>query len=152
MMRRPGLLLLALVPLGVAAVDYDLVIRHGRVIDGTGRPAFASDVAVKDGRIALVGQVEGTGRQEIEAAGQVVAPGFIDVHTHSEDIAELPVAENFLRMGVTTIITGNCGSSKLDVAGFFAELEQTKVAVNVGTLIGHGTVRLEVLGLSLIHI
>ncbi|MEI6105674.1 MAG: D-aminoacylase [Opitutae bacterium] len=149
MMRRPGLLLLALVPLGVAAVDYDLVIRHGRVIDGTGRPAFASDVAVKDGRIALVGQVEGTGRQEIEAAGQVVAPGFIDVHTHSEDIAELPVAENFLRMGVTTIITGNCGSSKLDVAGFFAELEQTKVAVNVGTLIGHGTVRLEVLGSSI---
>lgn len=149
MMRQAGLLLLALVPLGVAAVDYDLVIRHGRVIDGTGQPAFAADVAIKDGRIALIGQVAGTGRQEIDAAGQVVAPGFIDVHTHSEDIAELPVAENFLRMGVTTIITGNCGSSALDVAAFFTAVERTKVAVNVGTLIGHGTVRLEVLGSSI---
>jgi len=149
LMRWTVCLSLALASSLLTAVDYDLVVRHGQVIDGTGRPAFAADVAIKDGRIVGVGRIDGTSRHEIDAAGQVVAPGFIDVHTHSEDIAELPVAENFLRMGVTTIITGNCGSSKLDVAAFFAELERTKVAVNVGTLIGHGTVRLAVLGSSI---
>ncbi len=128
------------------AADYDLVIRHGRVIDGTGRPAFAADLAVTNGRIVALGPIAGQGRTEIEAAGRVVAPGFIDVHTHSEDIAETPVAENFLRMGVTTLITGNCGTSRLDVATFFAELVRTKIAINVATLVGHNTVRFQVMG------
>jgi N-acyl-D-amino-acid deacylase len=130
----------------LCAQEYDLVIRNGRIVDGTGRAAFAGDVAVRDGRIAAVGAVSGRGRQEIDAGGRVVAPGFIDVHTHSEDIAELPVAENFIRMGVTTIVTGNCGSSDADVAGFFANIEKTKVALNVATLIGQGTVRFQVMG------
>lgn len=149
-MRLSGFLgLLLLSSLTAPADDYDLIIRHGRIIDGTGQAAFAGDLAVNAGRIVALGPIPGRGRTEIDAAGRVVAPGFIDVHTHSEDITELPMAENFLRMGVTTIITGNCGGSKLDVAAFFAEIERTKVAVNVATLIGHGTVRLEVLGSSI---
>lgn len=128
------------------AQDYDLVIRQARIVDGTGAPAVSGDIAVRGDRIAAVGKVTGTGRTEIDAAGRVVAPGFIDVHTHSEDIAALPVAENFLRMGVTTIVTGNCGGSRLDVAAFFREIEQTRVAINVATLIGHNTVRLKVMG------
>src|SRR5262249_44551562 len=78
--------------------------------------------------------------------GKVVAPGFIDVHTHCEDVTELPVGENFLRMGVTTIVTGNCGGSKLNVGEFFADIVKTKVAINVATLIGHNTVRGQVMG------
>jgi N-acyl-D-amino-acid deacylase len=126
--------------------EFDLVIRRGRILDGAGAPAVAGDVAIRGNRIAAVGRVEGKGRTEIDARGQIVAPGFIDVHTHSEDILELPVAENFLRMGVTTIVTGNCGGSKTDIAGFFADLERTRVAVNVATLIGQGSVRGQVMG------
>lgn len=138
-------LLVALAPT-LRAQDYDLVIRRARLVDGTGAPATTGDLAVKAGRIVALGQFSGAGRTEIDAAGMVVAPGFIDVHTHSEDVTELPVAENFLRMGVTTIVTGNCGGSKLEIEKFFAALRQAKIAVNVATLIGHNTVRGQVMG------
>ena len=137
--------LFAFAPLAPAA-DYDLVIRHGSVIDGTGRPAFAADVAVKDGRIALIGRVEGSAATEIDATGLVVAPGFIDVHTHADEIAEQPRAENFLRMGVTSIVVGNCGGSALDVGKFFADVARNQVSANVATLIGHNTVREAAMG------
>ena len=128
------------------AQEHDLVIRNGRVADGTGNPAFFADIAVKDGRIAAVGRIEGKGETEFDAAGLIVAPGFIDVHTHAEDVRELPLAENFLRMGVTTIVLGNCGSSVLEVGEFFGKLEASPVSINVATLIGHGTVRGKVMG------
>ena len=94
---------------GGTAADFDLVLRHGRVVDGTGNPAFFADVAVKDGRIAVVGRVEGRSKAELDLRGLVIAPGFIDVHTHVDELAEQPLAENFIRMGVTTVVTGNCG-------------------------------------------
>ncbi|MBC7366462.1 MAG: D-aminoacylase [Undibacterium sp.] len=144
----PLVVALAFVSAAARAETYDLIIRHASIVDGTGASAFPGDVAVRAGRIAAVGKLPAasTAPTEIDAAGQVVAPGFIDVHTHSEDVAELPVAENFLRMGVTTIITGNCGGSALDVAKFFADLTRTTVALNVATLIGHNTVRFQVMG------
>ena len=144
-MRR----LLSLLLLSAAllrAQEFDLVIRHARLIDGTGAPSVDGDIAVRGDRIAAVGKFAGAGRAEIDAAGRVVAPGFIDVHTHCEDICELPVAENFLRMGVTTIVTGNCGTSKIDIGGFFRDIERTKVGVNVATLIAQGSVRFQVMG------
>src|SRR6185503_3731755 len=95
--------------------DYDLVIRHGRIVDGTGNPAYFADLAAKDGRIVRIGNVEGKGKTEIDATGLVVAPGFIDVHTHADELPEQPLAENFLRMGVTSVVVGNCGGSSLDV-------------------------------------
>lgn len=128
------------------AQDYDVVIRHGRVIDGTGNPAFFADVAVKDGRIVRLGRVEGKGITEIDATGLVVAPGFVDVHTHADDLDEKPLAENFLRMGVTSVVVGNCGSSALDVAKFYRALETNGVSVNATTLIGHNTVRSAAMG------
>jgi N-acyl-D-amino-acid deacylase len=128
------------------AQEHDLVIRHGRLVDGTGRAAFAGDIAVDRGRIVAIGAVSGHGRTELDAAGRVVAPGFIDVHTHSEDITEVPAAENFLRMGVTTLVTGNCGGSKVDLGEFFNAIQQTGVAVNVASLIGQGSVRGQVMG------
>lgn len=130
------------------AENFDLIVRHGRLVDGTGAPAVVGDLAVRGGRIVAVGQLPtgSTARAEIDAAGRVVAPGFIDVHTHTEDVIDLPMAENFLRMGVTTIVAGNCGSSKIDVAGFFRDLERTHVALNVATLVGHGSVRFQIMG------
>jgi len=139
---------LLLVTATLRAETYDLIIRRASLIDGTGAPAYAGELAIRGDRIVAVGQLPAgaTAKTELDAAGRVVAPGFIDVHTHSENIAELPVAENFIRMGVTTIITGNCGGSKLNVAEFFDTIVKTKVALNVATLIGHNTVRGQVMG------
>jgi N-acyl-D-amino-acid deacylase len=137
--------------LTAGAADFDLLITNGRIADGTGAPLINGSVAVKDGRIAAFGDVKGSAEMRIDAHGNVVAPGFIDVHTHSEDICKLPVAENFLRMGVTTIITGNCGGSRTDVAQFFKEIEEAKTGVNVATLIGHNSVREKGMGGSFIR-
>src|SRR5712671_1519381 len=128
------------------SATYDVVIRHGRVVDGSGNPAFYADVAVKGGRIAAIGRITGTAKTEIEANGLIVAPGFIDVHTHADDIAAIPRAENFVRMGVTTLVLGNCGGSTLDVAGLFRAVERKDVAVNVATLVGHNDVRKKAMG------
>ncbi len=133
------------------AADFDLIIQNAQIADGTGAPLQNGSIAIKDGRITAIGQITGTATQTLDAAGLVAAPGFIDVHTHSEDICQNPVAENFLRMGVTTIITGNCGMSRTDVGTFFAEIEAAKPALNVGTLIGHGSVRKEGMGGSFIR-
>jgi N-acyl-D-amino-acid deacylase len=140
------LAVIALFSTGTQAADYDVVLRQGRIADGMGKPAYVGDVALRGGIIAAIGTVPGTGRVELDVAGKVVAPGFIDVHTHAEDVAERRLAENFLRMGVTTIVTGNCGSSKPDVPALFAALEQQPASINVATLIGHNTVRAQAMG------
>jgi N-acyl-D-amino-acid deacylase len=135
-------------PAGTQALSYDLVITNARIADGSGNPWFRSDVAIKDGRIARIGRIAPeSGKTTIDAKGQILAPGFIDVHTHVESIYSLPAAENFVRMGVTSLITGNCGSSTTDVAQFLGRIDQRPLAVNLGTLVGHGSVRNKVLGL-----
>ncbi|HEY1109394.1 MAG TPA: D-aminoacylase [Opitutaceae bacterium] len=145
-MKLPLLALSLLFAATLSAQEYDLVIRGGRVVDGSGNPGVLADVAIRGDRLVTIGRVEGKGRTEIDAAGKIVAPGFIDVHTHAEDVDELPVGENFIRMGVTTIVTGNCGSSRLEVGAFFDKLVQTRIALNVATLVGHNTVRGQVMG------
>src|ERR1700723_2300426 len=130
-------LLTALVPAIAHSQAYDLIVRHGRIVDGTGNPAYFADVAISNGRIAAIGRIAGDAKQEIDATGLIVAPGFIDVHTHADEIADLPHAENFVRMGVTTIVVGNCGSSALDIGKLFRDIESKKVSVNVAPLIGH---------------
>jgi N-acyl-D-amino-acid deacylase len=128
------------------AADYDVIIRNASILDGSGGPEQLGAVAVKEGKIAAVGAVTGSAEQEVDAGGLSLAPGFVDVHTHSEDICQIPAAENFLRMGVTTIITGNCGAGRTDVGKFFREMEGAKLSLNVATLIGHGDVRREAMG------
>jgi N-acyl-D-amino-acid deacylase len=131
----------------LAIPDYDLLIRGGTVVDGSGAPGVSADVAVKDGKITKVGDLAGaTAARVIDASGLVVAPGFIDVHTHADDLAEIPRAENYLRMGVTTIVAGNCGSSALDIGKALSAVREAGPSINYATLIGHNTVREAVMG------
>ncbi len=131
------------------AHPYDLLITNARIVDGSGNPWFRSDVAIKDGRIARIGHPgPETAARTIDAHGQILAPGFIDVHTHVESIYSQPAAENFVRMGVTTLVTGNCGSSATDVAEFLGRINQQPLAVNLATLIAHGSVRRKAMGLD----
>lgn len=135
-----------LAPVTAIAAEADLILRNATIIDGSGGPAFRGDVAIKGDRIVAVGRVSVSAPTEVDLSGRVLTPGFIDVHTHVEDLAEVPVAENFIRMGVTTLVTGNCGGSALDVAAFFHELEAARPSLNLATLIGHNTVRAQVMG------
>jgi len=132
----------------------DDLILGGTVIDGTRRPGRRLDVGVRRGRIVWVGQWSKRWEKRIrvrhvaDATGRVVAPGFIDVHTHVE--ANIPRqgpfrAPNFIGQGVTTIITGNCGTSFVDVGSLFHRLERWGSQVNVATLVGHNSLRQEVL-------
>lgn len=126
---------------------YDVVVKNARLVDGTGNPWFRADIGIKDGKIAKVGIISASaGAQTIDAKNQIVAPGFIDVHAHTENIFELPEAENFIRMGVTTLVTGNCGGSVTNVGEFLGRYSKTPLAVNLATLIAHGSVRRDVLG------
>lgn len=130
------------------AEQFDLLIVNGRIIDGTGNPWFRGSIAVKDGRIVKVGKFDAAARQVIDAENRIVAPGFIDVHTHTEDIYNNPAAENFVRMGVTTLITGNCGGSAVNIGDFLGRIKEKPIAVNLATLIAHGSVRSAVMGLD----
>lgn len=132
------------------AQSYDLVIRNGRVIDGTGNPWVYADVAVQNGRIVRVGTIAATdAKRTIDATGLIVAPGFIDVHAHLEgSLEEQPGAPNFVYDGVTSLITGNCGGSSANLRTYFDTLRMTGVSVNVGSLIGHNSVRLKVMKMA----
>ena len=134
--------------IGIAQAAPDLILRNGLIYDGTGRAPFKGDVAIEKGRVIALGEVAlaGDSRKVIDVNGLAIAPGFIDVHTHAENITHHPRAENFLRMGVTTLVLGNCGSSKLKLGEFFAKLEQSGFSPNVASLIGHGTVRKQIMG------
>ena len=126
---------------------FDLLITNARIVDGSGNPWFRADIGIKDGRIARIGRIGGVeARSTVDAKGQIVAPGFIDVHTHVESIFSLPAAENFVRMGVTTLVTGNCGGSATDVAQFLGRIKEKPIAVNLATLIAHGSVRRQAMG------
>src|SRR3954453_7838157 len=129
-----------------AAPTYDLLIRNARIVDGSGNPWYRGDVAVRDGRIEALGTLPNAQAYRIiDAANRVVAPGFIDVHTHIEGgIEKVPRGDNYLLDGVTTVVTGNCGGSRLQLSRWFEELDKSGIGLNVATLIGHNTVRAEV--------
>jgi N-acyl-D-amino-acid deacylase len=125
----------------------DLILRRGLVLDGSGSPAFEADIGIEGGEIVLIGDLhEREAVDEIDATGLMVAPGFIDVHTHTDRIARSPLAENYARMGVTTVVAGNCGGAGADVAQALAEIEETGISVNFATLVGHNTIRSTVMG------
>lgn len=130
-----------------AQLSCDLLIKNGKIIDGTGNSWFYGDIAVKDGKIIAVGKIPNPeAKQIIDAKRQVVAPGFIDVHGHIEGgIMDRPGADNYIFDGVTTVITGNCGSSASSLAKFFQQIESMHTSINVASLVGHNTVREQVM-------
>src|SRR5262252_3478475 len=153
---------------------YDILIRNSLLIDGTGSPGVAGDLAVADGRIAAIGpRLDGTATRMIDARGLVVAPGFVDIKTHSDFTLPInPKAESKVRQGVTTEIIGHCGFSvapalpgKVELlrdylspsapwlpfrALSFPEYLDTfpPTAVNAGMLVGHNTLRLMTMGMA----
>lgn len=143
------ILLLLLLPFTSFSQNYaDVLITNGKILDGTGNSWFYADVAVKDGKIAAIGRLnDWKAKQTIDAHGLIVAPGFIDVHTHIEgDEAKNPQASNFIYDGVTTVITGNCGSSEINLKKYFQYLDSLHLSINVASLIGHNDVREAVMG------
>ena len=132
----------------IAQQHFDILIKNGDIIDGTGSARFKGDIGIIKNKIVAIGDLSAsTADSVIDATGLIVAPGFIDVHTHIEgDEAKTPTADNFIYDGVTSVITGNCGSSRLDIQHYFDTLKIIKLSVNVGTLMGHNDIRTKVLG------
>lgn len=131
------------------AADYDLVIRHARILDGAGNPWVRGDVAVKAGRIARLGHVPGRGEREIDAADHYLAPGFIDMMDQSgEVLLKNGAAENKLRMGVTTVIAGEGGTpvEAGEIGDYFDRLTKGGIAVNFGTYYAPAQARVKVMG------
>lgn len=153
----------------------DILIKNGTVVDGVGTPAYHADVAIKNGKIEKIGFLgEPSAKTTIDAAGQYVAPGFIDINNASDrhwTLFSHPNSESYLHQGVTTIIGGNCGSSLaplatgniiasiqkwadisrinvnwLTIKDFFEEVKRKKLILNFGTLIGHATLRRSIVG------
>ncbi|HMC28186.1 MAG TPA: amidohydrolase family protein, partial [Verrucomicrobiae bacterium] len=153
--------LLAGLSLTAFAAQYDLVIRGGKIVDGTGNPWFYGDVAVKGDRIAAVGAIKGGANRVIDATGLVIAPGFVDMHSHSDWVLlEDGNAQSKIRQGVTTEIIGESTSvapatdklkpRTVSVKGesveirrlrdYFTAVERAGISVNVASYVGEGTV------------
>jgi dihydroorotase/N-acyl-D-amino-acid deacylase len=156
MRKVSGILVLLILP-GLAGcadrgppLSADLVITGGTVIDGTGAPGFAADVAVRDGRIIAVGPglraIEGA--RVIDATGHMVAPGFLDLHAHLDPLLEIPDAESHVRQGVTTALGGPDGGSPWPFAAYLDSAAAAGLGMNVAFLVGHNTIRREVLGMA----
>jgi N-acyl-D-amino-acid deacylase len=126
----------------------DLLITNGKIIDGTGNNWYYGTIAVKDGKIFKIGRILNlSSTKTIDAQGLIIAPGFIDVHTHLEgDEANDPNATCFIMDGVTTCVTGNCGSSNVDMGKYLQWVDSLKLSINIASLIGHNDVRKSVMG------
>ena len=155
--------------------EYDLVIKNGRVFDGLGNEAISADIGITGQKIAKIGKISAAkGQSVIDARGLVVCPGFIDAHDHTSiELLVNPKAESSIRQGITTLVSGNCGSSPFpvademydeyrdvmketydvdmtwrDIKGFFSKLEEKGMALNYSTFVGQGTIRGFALGFN----
>ena len=131
------------------STEYELVISGGTIYNGSGDAPFMADIGITDGIIQAIGRID-TGKSEvIDATGLYISPGFIDMHTHCENgltKTGMSAAQNYLKQGVTTVVTGNCGSGTYRVAEYFNHLDSIGIGPNVVHLVGHGTIRNTVMG------
>lgn len=132
---------------------YDIIIEKGRIIDGTGGPWYKGDIAIRDEKIVVIGNLEkAVAARRIDATGKFVVPGFIDIHTHSDRTITKepwgPLAENSVRQGLTTIVAGNCGGSEYPIKNHLAKLERLNPSINYAILVGHNTIRRLVMGME----
>jgi N-acyl-D-amino-acid deacylase len=151
-------LMLSGIPSAQTGRPFDLLIRGGRVLDGTGNPWFPADVAVREGRIVGVGALgDSAATRVIDATGKYVAPGFIDIHSHADDGArvegglrdsnpDIRSAPNLVSQGITTVVVNHDGRSPWPVAEQRVLLEKHSIGPNAMLLVGHGTVRRQVMG------
>ena len=130
----------------VLQVDASLLVRNASIVDGSGRPAFGGDVRINNGKIVEIGRIKPrAGEAVVDAAGLVLAPGFIDIHNHSQSgLLREGAAANQVSQGITTVVVGPDGGSPFPLHGYFAKLEG-KTAVNVASFIGHATLREQVM-------
>lgn len=159
-------------------LTFEVIIKNGRIIDGTGNPWFNSCLCIRDGRVVeMKRRVKEEGMKVIDAAGMIVAPGFIDYHNHSDlTLLANPRAESYIHQGVTTVCIGNCGQSPAPISDEYREeleeyfayhahgikvpmdwstygeyltkLENTGLGLNVVPFVGHGTIRIAVMGFN----
>ena len=147
-MQLSTLLMLATLSAG-PSIEADIVIRNADLYDGTGQPAVRADVAIRDDRIVAIGKFEITGTpRQIDARGLIIAPGFIDLHNHSDTPITRPgtrLNKNYVTQGCTTIVTGNCGGGQVDVGDYLDAIDRQGAGTNVVHLIPHGAVRRRVM-------
>ena len=156
--------------------EFDVVIKRGRIIDGTGNPWLQGDIGIKEGKIKKIGFIREKGQKTIDAGGMIVSPGFIDMHNHADlTLLAYPNCENSIMQGVTTLVVGNCGLSMAPVnpkslellkecllpllpqdidyewnwgtlKEYYERVQEKRIAVNIVPLVGHGTIRIAVKG------
>jgi dihydroorotase/N-acyl-D-amino-acid deacylase len=127
-----------------------VLIRNARIIDGSGNPWYRGELLIQGDAIAAIApRISASVGRAIDAGGQVVAPGFIDLHTHARRaIFDVPTAENYVRQGVSTLLEGPDGGSPIPLREFLERLAATKLSVNMGLFVGQGSVREKVVGLN----
>ena len=126
----------------------DILIINGRIVDGTGNSWYHADLSIRNGKIETIAKnLPRKANRIIDAQNRIVAPGFIDVHTHIEDDEKKePLAQSFLYDGVTTCITGNCGLSHVNIGNYLNWIDSLQLSINVASLIGQNDVRRAVIG------
>ncbi|MEO7652502.1 MAG: amidohydrolase family protein, partial [Bryobacteraceae bacterium] len=150
----PAILLLFNIVAGRSvAQDFDVLIRGGRIVDGTGNNSYVGDVGIRGGRIAAMGNLAGKkGTREIDAAGLTVTPGFVDIHNHSDSsVLEDGDAESMVRQGVTSMIFGEGGSAAPskefpDFGSYFVRLLKQGISTNIGSYVGSTQIWTQVRG------
>lgn len=148
---------IALAALRAQTLPYDLLIKNARVVDGTGSPWYRAEIGIRGDEIAAIAtRIDAEASDTIDAGGHVVAPGFIDLHVHAFGgagqpppllpIIEVPTADNYVRQGVTTLISGPDGFSPVPLKPALALAAKTRIVPNLGTFVGHGSIRSTVFG------